>query len=312
MRALGGLDEVFELLAPLDGLRKHHPGLGDGLVELLLPFGDLLGLGEQLVGVATGARLLHVGRQMPLTLQREPHGAAQPLGQRGKLVPGLLRGGQLRRVLGERRFELGLLGGDDLQRLLDLGPALAGDPLVGLFLGDAFALGDQVVGEQPQPRVAQFRLHPLRLAGDLGLLAQRFELAAQLGGEVAEAVEVALHVRELAQGLFLALAVLEDARGLFDEGAALLGLRFEDRRKLPLPDDDVHLAADTGVRQQFLHVHQAAAVAVDLVLARAVTEHPAGDRDLGVLDGQRAVGVVDGQGDLGAPERGAAAWSRRR
>ena len=73
--------------------------------------------------------------------------------------------------------------------------------------------------------------------------------------------------------------------------------------ELALPDDHVHLAAEAGVAQQLLHVEQAAGLAVDRVLAAAVAEQGAADRDLGVVDRQRAVGVVDGEGDLGAAER---------
>src|SRR5690242_21105020 len=55
----------------------------------------------------------------------------------------------------------------------------------------------EVVGEQPQPRVAEVGLHTGRAASDLGLLAERLELAAQLRGEVPEPVEVGLHPVEL-------------------------------------------------------------------------------------------------------------------
>ncbi|OAP22380.1 hypothetical protein A4R44_06830 [Amycolatopsis sp. M39] len=306
VRALRGLHPLFEIFPAQHGFREKFAGLHDGFGQLLLALRGLFGLGEQLLRVTTAGRRGDVGRKVPLPFDRQPHGAAQPLGERGQLVPGLLRDLQPRRVLGERSLQLGLFGGHDFQRLLDLGAALPGGALVGLVALNGLALGDQVVGEQPEPGVAQVGLHRLGLAGDLGLFAQRFQLAAQLGGEVGEPVEVALHVGELAQGLLFALAVLEDARGLLDERAPLLGLRLQDRRELALPDDDVHLAADAGVREQLLHVHQPAAVAVDLVLARAVAEHPAGDGDLGVLDRQRAVGVVDGERDLGAAERGAA------
>ncbi|MWV58253.1 GNAT family N-acetyltransferase [Rathayibacter sp. VKM Ac-2754] len=64
----------------------------------------------------------------------------------------------------------------------------------------------------------------------------------------------------------------------------------------------MHLATETGVAQQLLHIEQPAGAAVDRVLAAAVAEQRAGDRHLGVLDRQSAVGVVDGEGDLGAAE----------
>ena len=83
------------------------------------------------------------------------------------------------------------------------------------------------------------------------------------------------------------------------------GSRLQDLVELALPDDDVHLAADAGVAQQLLDIHQTATAAVDFVFAGAVAEHPPGDRHLGVLDRQRVVGVVDGDGDLGAAQRGA-------
>ena len=75
--------------------------------------------------------------------------------------------------------------------------------------------------------------------------------------------------------------------------------------ELALPDDDVHLAAEAGVAEQLLHVEQPALLAVDRVLAAAVAEQGAADRDLAVLDRQRAVGVVDREQHLGAAERAA-------
>jgi hypothetical protein len=87
-------------------------------------------------------------------------------------------------------------------------------------------------------------------------LAERLELAAQLGGEVVEPVEVGLHRVELADRLLFALAMLEDAGGLLDEGAAVLGLGVQHRVEPALADDDVHLAADAGVAEQLLDVEQ--------------------------------------------------------
>ena len=109
-------------------------------------------------------------------------------------------------------------------------------------------------------RVAQVGLDRPRPAGDLGLPAERAELAADLAGEVGQAREVGLHRVELAERLLLALAVLEDARGLLDEAAALLGRRAQHGVELALPDDDVHLAPEAGVGEQVLDVEQAAAL----------------------------------------------------
>jgi hypothetical protein len=162
----------------------------------------------------------------------------------------------------------------------------------------------QVVGEQPQPGVAQVGLDAGCPAGDLGLPAERLELAAELGGEVGQPVEVGLHRIELANRLLFAFAVLENARGLLDEGPAILRLGVQHGVEPALTHDDVHLAADAGVAEQLLDVQQAARAAVDLVFALAGAEHPAGDRDLGVVDGQGAVAIVDGQGHLGAAQRG--------
>ena len=95
----------------------------------------------------------------------------------------------------------------------------------GLGAADAVELGlpvHQIVGGQPQPGIAQVGLDGLGAARHLGLAAQRFELAAQLGGQVGQPGQVGRHRVELADGLFLALAVLEHAGGLFDERAAVL------------------------------------------------------------------------------------------
>ena len=97
--------------------------------------------------------------------------------------------------------------------------------------------------------------------------------------------------------------MLEDARGLLDEPAAVLGARVQHRVELALAHDDVHLAAESGVAQQLLHVEKAALLTVDRVLAAAVAEQRAADGDLGVLDRQRAIRVVDGQDDLRATQR---------
>ncbi len=170
-------------------------------------------------------------------------------------------------------------------------------------IGDRRPQLHDLVGEQARLRVTHDRRDRLRLARDLRLMPQRLELAPQLSREVVQSRQVGLHRLELAHGLLFATTVLEDARRLLDEAAALFGGGPQHLVELTLPDDDVHLAAEAGVGEQLLHIQQAALLAVDRVLAAAVAEQGAGDRDLGVLDRQRPVAVVDREADLGAAER---------
>ncbi len=84
---------------------------------------------------------------------------------------------------------------------------------------------------------------------------------------------------------------------------SVLRRRRQHRVELALSDDDMHLAADSGVGEQLLHVEEAARLAVDRVLGPAVAEHRSRDRHLGVVDRQCPVGVVDRQHHLGTTER---------
>ena len=143
-------------------------------------------------------------------------------------------------------------------------------------------------------------------------LPKRLEPPAQLAGQVDEPGQVGLHRVKLAQRLLLALAVLEYAGRLLDDRPPGLRARVQDLVELALADDHVHLAAEAAVGQQVLDVEQAAAVAVDRVLALPGAEHQPADRHLGVVDRQRAVAVVDGERHLGPAQRRAVAWCRRR
>ena len=274
--------------------------------ELGLGGVDPVGLGLELVGIATRGGRGRRRRQVPVPLGGELGDPAEPLGQRRQPVPGVGRGLQERGRLRERALQRRLAPRGHRQLALDRGATRSRGRLVGDVPVQGVAELDQVVGEQPQPGVAEVGLDAGGPAGHLGLAAQRLELAAQLGGEVGQPVEVVLHAVELAERLLLALAVLEDAGGLLDEGAAVLGAAGEDGVELALADDDVHLPADAGVAEQLLDVEQPHLVAVDLVLALAGAVHATGDRHLGVGDRQGAVGVVDRERHLGAAERGAA------
>ena len=105
---------------------------------------------------------------------------------------------------------------------LHLATALEQDRLVCQLLLEGALDPYQVVGEQPRPGIADVGLDHRRLARDLGLTAERLELAPDLGQQVLQPGEVPVGRLELAESLLLALAVLEDACGLLDEAATVL------------------------------------------------------------------------------------------
>ena len=213
----------------------------------------------QLLGLASDG-LLRLGGSaggVPDPLGSQGGGAPQPLTQTGQREPGLLG----RRQRGQVRAQGGLQAGLVLLAPGDLVLGLPAAPeqlrLVGELVGERGPGGDQVVGQDPGPGVADVGLHGRGPPGDLGLTAQRLELATDLGDQVGEAGEVAVGGVQLAQRLLLALAVLEDSGCLLDEPATVLGGGVQDGVELPLTDDDVHLATDAGVREQLLDVEQA-------------------------------------------------------
>ena len=254
-------------------------------------------------GAAAGAG----GGQVPVPLGGQLGDAAEPLGQRGQPVPGVGGGCEPRGAGGQRALEL-RLAPRRRRRARASTTARRARAAVSSATSRSRASRSCTRSSASSRSRASRRSDctPAARRATSACLPSGRELAAQLGGEVGQPVEVGLHPVELAERLLLALAVLEDAGGLLDEGAAVLGAAGEDGVELALADDDVHLAADAGVAEQLLDVEQPHLVAVDLVLALAGAVHAAGDRHLGVLDRQRAVGVVDRERHLGAAEGGAA------
>ncbi len=292
--------------AVLDGVLQGPARRLQGGGQLRFLFADPGGLAFHVVGVASLAFVLRDlgGALDPRLGQR--HRAAHPLRQLRQLVPGLLGALDPWREGAYLRLQCRLpLEGGAQPGLGGLLAFLEGGLVLDLG-AQGPAQGDEVVGEQAQPGVAQIGLDDGGAPGDGGLASEGFELAAQFVGQVLDAGEVGLHRVEFPQRLLLALAVFEDAGGLFDESSPAHGVGVQDGVELALADDDMHLAADSGVGKQFLDVEQAAGVAVDLVLAAAVTEHDPGNGDFGVFDGQCAVGIVDGERDLGPAQRGPA------
>ncbi len=299
---LRGLRNRLAFAEHLAGALELFGGDLDTLGQLGFEFGGLEGLLVELLRVGPG-RLARRLAEVPAAFGGHPAGRVDALGERRQPEPGAVGRGRGGRDLGEMLFVFGHFR----VRTVEFGGHLVLPTpdlvLDGGVFGHLGAAGDEVVGGQAQPCVAEIGLDGLGPAGDLGLASQWFELTTEFGRQIVQTRQVGLHRVELADRFFLALAVFEDPGRLFDERAAVLGPGLEDRRQPSLADDHVHLATDTGVRQQLLHVHEATGTAVDLVLAGAVAEHPARDGHLGVLDRQRTVGVVDGEGDLGAAQR---------
>jgi hypothetical protein len=121
--------------------------------------------------------------------------------------------------------------------------------------------------------------------------------------EIVDADAVLLGLLEAAQRLVLAREELVDAGGLFEKSAPIGRLRGEDRVDLSLRDDRVGTGAESRSHQQFDHVAQPDALAVDeeFALARAVSA--ARDLHFARVDLQRAVFVIEREHDLGHAER---------
>ena len=135
--------------------------------------------------------------------------------------------------------------------------------------------------------------------GRLGLALERPQPRARLALDVQRAVQVVLRALELELRAAAALAVLAEPGGLLDQHPPVARLGGHDRLHAALGDDRVHLLAQPGVRQQLHHVGQAAARAVDAVLALPRPVEPPHDRDLARRQVDRAARVVEHDLDLG-------------
>ena len=121
-------------------------------------------------------------------------------------------------------------------------------PLVGVRA----ALLDLLELELRDPRLDRADL-AAQLLGPLGrgrLERERAQALLDLGLEVAGALDVGRHPRELQLGAVPAPLEAAEAGGLLDEPAPLLGLRAEDLLDAALADDRAHLAAEADVREQ--------------------------------------------------------------
>ena len=149
-------------------------------------------------------------------------------------------------------------------------------------------------------RSATQRLVAARLAG---LTLERADLALHLFDDVLQAHEIRLGRLELAQRLLLLRLEAGDAGGFLEDGAAILGLRREDRVDLALLHDRVGGAADARIHEKLLDIAQPAGGAIELILRAAIAEDPAGDGDLVPVEPELLLAIGEGHRDLGHAER---------
>ena len=269
--------------------------------------GGILGAGDagtlvEHVGILAARGQLG-GRAQGHLLGRGHERAAQALGDRGERLPvgGCLfecRRGRALCILQPRK--LSARGG---YLLLERRPPGGGRLIRRLEHGQLGKRRGQVIGEQTGLRVAHARLDEGGATSNPRLAGQGPQLAVNLVGQVQDAHEVRVHVGQLLERALLTPAMLQNARRLFDEPAALLGRRGQDRVELPLADNDVHLTAHARVGEKLLHVQQPRRSAVNGIFGAAPAEQGAADRHLGILDIEQTVGVVNRQVHLGAPQR---------
>ena len=174
--------------------------------------------------------------------------------------------------------------------------------------GDAPGLHLGLVGIQGHPgevqtQIADLGFQPVISLGRPRLTAEGSQLPFDLPDEVLESEHVLVGSFETALGFLLAAAVFEDARCLLDHGPVVLGRGVEHLVDLTLPDDHMLMTANARVTEQFLHVEQPAAHAIDLVVGRAIPVQTTGQGHLVEIQGQPPLGVVDDQGCLGPIQR---------
>ena len=172
-----------------------------------------------------------------------------------------------------------------------------------LGVGERRGGGAGGVARERPARLVGLAREPLVQLRRLGLALERPQPRARLALDVERAVEVVLRALELELRAAPPLAVLAEPGRLLDQQPPVARLRRDDLRHPALGHDRVHLLAEAGVAQQLDHVGEAAAGAVDPVLALPRPVEPAHDRQLGQRQVDRAVPVVEHHLDLGLGAR---------
>ncbi len=298
--AVGGLEGLPFLQQGFAQGLQAHGGFLCRFEEHLVFLVGTRSAGLKILGILAGVGDL--GADVLGALGGDALGRRDALDERGQIEPQLLGGIGSRCRDGELGLDVGVGFFCSFELSLERGDLFSEE--LGLFLRVVVfgAQAHDLIAGETQAGVAQIRLDRGGALRGFRLSREGLELLAQLIREVLEAIQVRLHAGELALRLFFAAAVLEDAGRLFYIGTAVPRTRLKDLRELALPDDNVHLAADTGVAEQLLNIHEAGFGTINFIFTRAVAVHAAGDGDLGVLDGQRTIRVVDGERHLGATQ----------
>ena len=116
--------------------------------------------------------------------------------------------------------------------------------------------------------------------GPLRLALERIRLARDFLQDVVDPLEIQLGVGELQLGQLAARFEASHAGGFLHEGPPVQRACRQELPDAPLLDDGVVVRAEAGAKEKVLHVAQADGSAVEDVLARAVAEQLASDRDL--------------------------------
>ena len=140
------------------------------------------------------------------------------------------------------------------------------------------------------------------LLGPLGggrLQGERTQSLAHVLLDVAGALDLRRHPRELELGAMPSALELAEAGRLFDEMTPVFRLRGEHRLDLPLRNDRVHRPTKPDIREELDDVGAPNRRLVDEILPLAATDESPRDRDLAVVELRKgAVLVVEHELDL--------------
>ena len=190
-----------------------------------------------------------------------------------------------------------------------LSPLAQGGELLLTYLNRTYASFEaRFQGVQLVLQETQLLPLPLLLGRDEALGAPGLDLEgaharAQLAGHIFKARQVLMDARQPQLGLVLALAVATDPRRLLEDPSPVDGIGGKYGVDPSLLEDRVAATAQPRIEEQFTHVLEAHAAAVDQILTIAALEHAPGDLHLLAAADEGPTAVVQHDGRLGHAER---------